>query len=571
MKGKIKAHHVVLAFMLALFLSFMFLSGCGEETKTVTKTVTVTDTLVDTLYLEVIRVDSPHATLSNLTQGQTVQLTVNASKQAMVGDLTFYWFADAGHLEETEGDTVSWKAPDDEGAYKVTVHATDGEYIGIGVGLIGVGMYAPTVEPYFVGGPDCGGTICHAGKVTSWEGTGHAMAWQTLQESGHPASYCNPCHTVQDTIPGNSGFNEAPITKFENVQCESCHGPASDHLAGVGFPVVSYDVMNCGICHEGTHHPYLTEWEESVHANALASHGATSSSCQGCHEGVAAAVRLSDDLGTFYGGGSISRPDTTIQPIVCQACHDPHSAENPGQLRTVADVVLIEANGENPVVTEGGTGKLCMQCHHARHSAEEQLPEGDDHFGPHHSAQADMLSANTGYEGVATGFDWGRPIHLYIENSCKTCHLNMEEFSSVTGVAVTGHTFEPTVEACAYCHGEISDFSDIPAAADYDGDGTVEGLQIEVEGLLDSLTHALVLSGLDTTGGVASALGDDSISTYAQREAGWNLVFVEDDGSMGVHNPRYAIKLLQQSYYYLMGSLPKNAAILRGDEKAVAW
>ena len=572
MKGKIKAHHVVLAFMLALFLSFMFFSGCGEETKTVTKTVHDTLTVTDTMYLEVIRVDSPYATMSNLTQGQTVKLTVKATKQAVVGNLTFYWFADGGQLDQTEGDTVSWKAPDDEGVYKVTVHATDGEYIGIGVGLIGVGMYVPTVTPYFVGGPDCGGTICHAATVALWEETGHAEAWATLQASGHASSSCNPCHTVQDTIPGNSGFNDAPIVRFENVQCENCHGPASDHLAGIGFPVVSYDVMVCGVCHNGTHHPYLAEWEASAHGHALENHGASVASCQGCHEGVGGTVRLSEDLGTFYGGGSIARPDTTLHPINCITCHNPHSDENPGQVRTVADVHLVEANGENPVVVDGGVGKLCMQCHHARHSAEEQLAEGDAHFGPHPSTQADMLAGKSGYEGVASaGYDWGRAIHLYVENSCKTCHMNEQEFSQF-GMAIVNHVFEPTVEACEYCHGEISDFSDIPAAEDFDGNGTVEGLQIEVEGLLELLTEALVADGLDTLGvGVAGALGDTSKSTYVQREAGYNLVFVEDDGSMGVHNPRYAIKLLQQSYQYLTGSLPKNAAILRSDEKPVAW
>ena len=165
MKGKIKAHHLILSFMLALFLSFVFFSGCGEKTKTVTKTVHDTLTVTDTMYLEVIRVDSPYATLSNITQGKTVQLTVKATKAAFVGNLTFYWFADSGHLDQTEGDTVSWKAPDNAGVFKITVHATDGEYIGIGEGLIGVGMYAPTRTPYFVGGPSC---YCHPEKVSAW-------------------------------------------------------------------------------------------------------------------------------------------------------------------------------------------------------------------------------------------------------------------------------------------------------------------------------------------------------------------------------------------------------------------
>ena len=45
------------------------------------------------------------------------------------------------------------------------------------------------------------------------------------------------------------------------------------------------------------------------------------------------------------------------------------------------------------------------------------------------------------------------------------------------------------------------------------------------------------------------------------RESGYNLVFVEADGSHGLHNADYAIQLLQQSIKKLTGSLP--AVLLR--------
>lgn len=563
--------------VVSFFLSIAFFGGCEKEvekivTKVVRDTVTVTER--DTVILQIIAVDAINANPDSIAQGGSVELTVDVTASPLAGDLSYAWFATAGSFDVAEGDTVTWKAPDDPGAYTVSVHVTDGTYIGIGSRAIGVGMYAPTVTPYYVGGPSC---ACHSSVVTAWQGTAHAHAWATLQESDHAASYCNPCHTVgYEGTAGNSGYDEAPIAKFENVQCENCHGPASDHLTGGGMEV-SYDAMNCGKCHEGEHHPYYGEWEQSPHnfevgAEWKAEFG---TSCWGCHEGVAGAKRLSGDLSNFYASGTVSsRPDTTevpVGPINCQTCHDSHSSDNVGQLRTTADVKLVTSNGESPVITAGGAGKLCMQCHHARRGHESNVPSGRSHFGPHSSPQADVLAAKSGYLNVApAGFNWAGPSHLNIENSCKTCHLNTAEYGGPNNPAVTGHTFMPTPDACQYCHGTITDFREIPAADDFDGDNVVEGLQDEVDGLAELLIEALVANGLDTTGvGLETALGDTNRSTLLQREVGWNLVLVESDASHGVHNPDYAIQLLQQSYLYLTGTLPKNMAVVEGDNRVV--
>lgn len=548
-------------------------TGCEKEVEVLVH---------DTLMVKVAVLPSP----DSVAVGGSVTLTATVTTELQVGTVQYFWHATDGTLDESEGDTVAWKAPDEEGAYTVSVHATDGVYIGIGTVAIGVGMYAPTVTPYYVGHSEC--STCHGESDVSgagysihdaWSETDHAGAWQTLQESGHAASYCFPCHTVgyaAGTGTGDSGYDEAPIGKFENVQCENCHGPGSDHVSSLNEADIthSWDAATvCGQCHTGSHNPFLEEWESSPHNSV--GFQAASSSCQGCHEGVAASIRLSGDLSTFYGSGTIAdRPDTSDQPLTpisCAVCHSPHQADNPHQIRTVDDVHLVEANSESPVVSEGGTGKICMQCHHARRSADTQLDEGYAHFGPHGNPQADMLSAKSAYHGVAdASFPWAAPSHLYIENSCRTCHMYMKEYESEDNPAIKGHTFQPTVEACAKCHGTISDFEEIMARDDFDGDGTVEGLHDEVEGLLHLLEEALVADGLDTTGtDVEHALGDTSLSTYKQRQAGYNWVFVEADKSHGIHNPDYAIQLLQQSYKHLTGSLPRNAVPHYGDRKVV--
>ena len=147
----------------------------------------------------------------------------------------------------------------------------------------------------------------------------------------------------------------------------------------------------------------------------------------------------------------------------------------------------------------------------------------------------------------------------------------MAEYVSEEEPTKTGHTFLPKVEACQPCHGVLASFSDLRANDDYDGNGLVEGVQIEVQGLLTKLEEALYESGVDTSGGVdlAEALGDTNRSTFVQRGAGYNWVFVEEDKSTGIHNPFYCVQILQQSYNYLTGEFPKNAAILENEQYAV--
>ena len=562
---------ILTALFLLTIASFLFIS-CEKE-----REVLVPKSEHETFTLVIIAAD----TLSNpdsVAQGSIIRLTVDVSHLPEKDNLTFDWNATGGAFDSDEGDTVTWKAPDDPGAYTITAHADAGNTnVYKGTRHIGVGLYAPTVIPYYVGGERC--QSCHAILYNAWEETAHAHAWATLEESDHAASYCNRCHTVDtEEITGNSGYDDAAISLYENVQCESCHGTGSDHAASpsTAFMQVDYAANGCGTCHEGTHHPYLSEWQQSPHSfNAATDHAATNTNCQGCHEGVAALHRLSDAVGlsSFYGGGAISREDTTeisLQPVVCQTCHNPHINDNPGQLITTADVHLVTANGESPVITDGGTGKLCMHCHHARNSAEEQIESGESHFGPHASLQADMMAGKSAYHGVADqSFTWADPSHLHVQNSCKTCHLNTMEYISEENPAKTGHYFFATVEACKNCHGPISDFNDIKALEDFDGDGVIEGIQSEVAGLLDILREEIVSSGLDTTAGFVEALGDTTKSTEQQRAAGFNWVFVSEDKSLGIHNPDYTIQLLQQSIQYITGS-PLNKAAVLNNKQAVA-
>jgi hypothetical protein len=81
--------------------------------------------------------------------------------------------------------------------------------------------------------PVCGN--CHVGKTAEWQTTGHAGAWEALQESGGAQEFCEGCHTVSQL--GNvidnataAGYNLVDDERYQDVQCESCHGPGLDHV-----------------------------------------------------------------------------------------------------------------------------------------------------------------------------------------------------------------------------------------------------------------------------------------------------------------------------------------------------
>jgi len=75
---------------------------------------------------------------------------------------------------------------------------------------------------------------CHAEAAEFWQKTVHAKAWATLEERGQQFDLdCIGCHVTGWTQPGgaNLGHND----KLRDVQCETCHGPGSIHVAKGGL------------------------------------------------------------------------------------------------------------------------------------------------------------------------------------------------------------------------------------------------------------------------------------------------------------------------------------------------
>lgn len=516
------------------------------------------------------------ATASATTTDSGHKVDVNVTATGSGGPLTFEWSAPAGRFGNPSLAATSWTAPDDAGTYSLSVVVSDGTRVGLASVNVDVKKYVPAEKPSYVGAQICSG--CHAqddapggNQYTPWSASAHAGAIETLAEIGQDQNgFCVGCHTVgsygvnADKSLNNGGYDEQAVPRLQGVQCENCHGPGSEHPAvDFGSVQVVMDAAVCGSCHNGTHHPTYDEWQSSAHAQVVTT-AATRAACAKCHNGLEAPRYLDDPINYV----APTENPTATAPHACAVCHDPHGNDNPGNLRdaSVTDVVLPNAI----LVESAGAGRLCMSCHNGRRTeanVNDQINNGANNFGPHHSVQGDMLAGVNAYNDINPDFTFSTSRHILVQDACVTCHASPNDGDPEHGIPVfTGHTFLPTVHACQPCHGELEDFTDVMAKQDYDGDGTDEGVQEEVIGLLDLLEQVIIDASVTPEARQAlidnfeGKLGDKTVTTKEQRAAGYNWAFVAYDGSKGVHNATYAIQLLQQSIFSLDNTaLPASA------------
>ncbi len=111
-------------------------------------------------------------------------------------------------------------------------------------------------KPHFVGVQAC--AKCHRAQTEFWRNTKHGHAWQTMLDAKVEYDLeCITCHTVAFNLPG--GFARPDrVAGFEDVQCENCHGPGSNHVQNILSETTMVDqpsAMQCERCHTREHSP----------------------------------------------------------------------------------------------------------------------------------------------------------------------------------------------------------------------------------------------------------------------------------------------------------------------------
>ena len=436
------------------------------------------------------------------------------------------------------------------------------------IGTEGPPAYEEPAYTYLGGnGNDC--RHCHQYIVSNWAGTNHQDAFVDLGTDNIKPG-CLQCHTTgwdsevsDDTIsvrgPDTTGFDDyfmvATNEAFDRraalagVQCEACHGPLGPEVnqsdEDISFSTRQEDDKHLSIC-APCHARHLTNWNSTGHGTAQTGsieefnsrQSSQAESCQSCHtsEGF---IRANDPAYAIY-----DFPDQKSF-IGCVTCHDPHSDEVEHLLRKVGNIEVeyhpAHEDGDPgiPMLGRPEAAELCSRCHHApkdNDDVENQIRNGDPDFGPHHSPQMDMFIGAGCYEIEGKAYIRNHLHRTNIEDKCVKCHMKRKVYLTGETQQHVFHTFELEAGNCAPCHIGLTDF-------DYNG------TQTEIQAKMYQLAAAL---GYVTTTDFLENFDSQATGVRIwEREAAYALFFVYNDGSKGVHNPVYALTLLQNAIDYI--------------------
>mgnify|MGYP001550634994 FL=1 len=95
---------------------------------------------------------------------------------------------------------------------------------------------------------------CHQEERKFWETTKHSYAYETLSSDHKEFNLdCVSCHVTGYEKPGGSTVTH--VEKFTDVQCETCHGPGSAHVANPGNLSLIRRTPDANLCASSCHHP----------------------------------------------------------------------------------------------------------------------------------------------------------------------------------------------------------------------------------------------------------------------------------------------------------------------------
>ncbi len=269
--------------------------------------------------------------------------------------------------------------------------------------------------------------------------------------------------------------------------------------------------------------------------------------------------------------GSVEKPGKIQDPINCTACHST-AAHN-------LDSVTFPNGVE---ITGTGSSSVCMSCHSGMGSgksvtdatagkAEDEPLADQELIYNHYYASAAVRAgadAGTGYQYEGKSYV-GTFTHAPGVETCTTCHDPHSLHNRKPENADTN--------LCQTCHSEVKSWQEYRTVTmskvDYDGDGVVESMYDEIEGMKAILKHAM--SQYSAKVGDGTMLGmnyevypyafidtnkDGQISedeaiypnqfklfTPRLLKAAYNLTFAQKDPAAYIHNGKYVLQLMYDS------------------------
>jgi len=371
---------------------------------------------------------------------------------------------------------------------------------------------------------------------------------------------------------------------------------------GMGYILRTNENACSASCHDyhdgdASHRQWYASGHADLNSEAF-THDFTNGACLRCHSGIGFASYV-DISNAVYPDWASPTEELYAYYITCNACHDAVSYPTPEQkrLRKTGNVILTSGSLSTFVQDarlDVGDSASCFVCHEGRESGwslfKTMRSKGVDPYDGNDSTITDtnfvnvhylpagaMLFSSKGYEFRGKTYSGGNVLHQL--RSCAGCHM-AESVDDDLGEHTfrVSHDGKENVATCQECHPGLTDFGTFRLYdRDMDGDGWAGTIKEEIEGLkaliIEELEKAEIYYNPDQHPYFFTVpppqTGTDQVTTWkeSQHEAAFNLQFVHKEPGAYIHNFRYAVQLLRDSYEALTGIVLPGIRPSSGDDR----
>jgi len=291
--------------------------------------------------------------------------------------------------------------------------------------------------------------------------------------------------------------------------------------------------VSCLACHAGTamdqKKSQFTMSEHSVGAIAVDYAGGRSG-CAQCHSSQG-----------FIAYATLGIKDQAVAnpgAWECNTCHGLHSTFKGTDYALRLGAAPVTSNISSTYKFDfKNNSNLCVNCHQARTAEPNTATPGttfkitSTHYGPHHGPQGNVV-AGVGFAQIAGSVAYPAPgTGKHFAPACTGCHMATFDTAKKQG----GHSLVPSLAACNTCHGATD--------TNYNHGGTQTLVEEKLVELRDKLMALGVIEYVDVDGVMTY---EPKVGTYPMlyAQAYYNWIGIEEDRSLGAHNPTYVKALL---------------------------